>query len=80
MIFVMLVGAGIVWRALNRSSESHSAMRAFGGLLVGAGLFNVFDGVVDHYVLGVHGTQAFNPHWVGASLQVLGAGILLISR
>jgi len=84
MFGVMLVGAGLLWQTLNQSSETHSAVRAVGGLLVGAGLFNVFDGVVDHYVLGihdaVHGTQAFNPHWVGTSLLVLGVGILTALR
>ncbi|WP_137284246.1 DUF2243 domain-containing protein [Halorussus salinisoli] len=84
MLGVALVGAGLMWRVLNRSSEPYSAMRTFGSLLVGAGLFNVFDGTVDHYVLGlhdvVHGTQAFNPHWVGASLLLLGVGILISTR
>lgn len=84
MLGVMLVGAVLMWRVLNRSSESYSGVRVVGGLLVGAGLFNVFDGIVDHYVLGihdaVHGTQAFNPHWVGASLLILGVGILVLSR
>ncbi len=84
MIGITLVGAGLIWRALNRSSEAHSAVRVVGGLFVGAGLFNVFDGVVDHYLLNihdaVHGTQAFNPHWVGASLLILGAGILVLER
>jgi uncharacterized membrane protein len=84
MTGIMLVGAGMMWRVLNRSSESYSGVRVIGGLLVGAGLFNVFDGIVDHYVLGihdvVHGTQAFNPHWVGASLLIIGAGILVLSK
>jgi len=83
MMGVMAVGAGIIWRELNRSSEPFSAIRVLGSLLVGAGLFNVFDGIVDHYVLGlhdvVHGTQAFNPHWVGASFLLLGAGILVLT-
>jgi uncharacterized membrane protein len=84
MVAVMVVGAGVIWRELNRASERYSAVRVLGSLLVGAGLFNVFDGVVDHYVLGVHdvvhGTQAFNPHWVGASLLILGVGILILTR
>jgi uncharacterized membrane protein len=84
MVGVMAIGMAAVWRELNRTDEPHSAVRAFGSLLVGAGLFNVFDGVADHYVLGlhdvVHGTQAFNPHWVGASLLLLGAGILVLTR
>lgn len=84
MIGVMLVGAGLMWRVLNRTSAAYSGVRVTGGLLVGAGLFNVFDGVVDHYLLdihdAVHGTQAFNPHWVGGSLLLLGAGILVLTR
>ncbi|MFC4552556.1 MULTISPECIES: DUF2243 domain-containing protein [Halorussus] len=84
MVGVMTVGMAVVWRELNGSAASHSALRAFGAVLVGAGLFNVFDGTVDHYVLGihdvVHGTQAFNPHWVGASLLLLGVGILVATR
>ena len=84
MVAIMLAGAGMVWRGLDHSVERQSAVRALGSLLVGAGLFNVFDGIVDHYVLGlhdvVHGTQAFNPHWVGASLLLLGLGILVLTR
>ena len=84
MVGVMLVGAGMVWRALNRATEPHSALRAVGSLLVGVGAFNLFDGIVDHYLLDahdvVHGTQAFNPHWVGASLLLLGVGILVMTR
>lgn len=84
MVGVMTVGMAVVWRELNGDSETYSALRAVGAILVGAGLFNVFDGVVDHYVLGihnaVHGTQALNPHWVGASLLLLGVGILVVAR
>lgn len=83
MVGVMGVGAALVWRALNRSADPHSPLRAAGALLIGAGAFNVFDGVVDHYVLGlhdvVHGTGAFNPHWVGTSLLLVGLGILVLA-
>ncbi len=81
---VAAVGAALVWRGLNRSARPHPPVRALGSVLVGVGAFNVFDGVVDHYVLGlhdvVHGTRAFNPHWVGASLLLLGLGVLVATR
>lgn len=84
MLGVALVGSLVVWNALNQASESLSPIRALGGVLVGIGLFNVFDGVVDHYILNihdvVHGMRAFNSHWVGASLLLLGAGILVLER
>jgi uncharacterized membrane protein len=81
MVGVMALGGILVWRGLNRSSEPHSPVRAVGALLTGAGAFNLFDGVVDHYVLGlhdvVHGAGALNPHWVGASLLLLGLDVLV---
>jgi len=84
MLAVLLVGGAIVWLAVNRASASRSTARLAGGVLVGVGLFNVFDGVVDHYVLGihdvVHGGRALNPHWVGASALLLGAGLLVLAR
>jgi uncharacterized membrane protein len=81
---VMAVGAAVIWRALNGSDRRYSAVRTIGSVLVGIGAFNVFDGVVDHYVLHihdvVHGTRALNPHWIGASLLLLGLGILVLTR
>lgn len=81
---VAAVGFALVWRGLNRADGPVSPVRPFGGFLVGAGAFNLFDGVVDHYLLHlhdvVHGTRAFNPHWVGASLLLLGLGILVLTR
>ncbi|WP_227374477.1 DUF2243 domain-containing protein [Haladaptatus halobius] len=84
MLGVMSLGGGMIWRALNRSDEAHSTVRLFGSVLVGVGAFNVFDGIVDHYLLhvhdAVHGTRALNPHWVGASFLLLGLGILVLTR
>ncbi|RDI71798.1 DUF2243 domain-containing protein [Halopelagius longus] len=81
---VMTVGAAAVWRAVNRAERPHSGTRLVGSVLVGAGLFNVFDGVIDHYVLHihdvVHGSEALNPHWVGASLLLVGVGILVLTE
>lgn len=80
----MTVGAAAVWRAVNRAEEPYSGVRLVGSVLVGAGLFNVFDGVVDHYLLHihevVHGDPSLNPHWVGASLLLLGLGILVLTE
>lgn len=82
MLAVAGVGAAMLWRIANRSREPLPSLVALGASLVGAGVFNVFDGVVDHYLLGlhdvVHGTEAYNPHWVVVSLLMLGAGLLAL--
>lgn len=84
VLAVLVVGAALVWRASNRASAPYSTRYLLGSVLVGAGAFNVFDAVVDHYLLHlhdvVHGTRALNPHWLGASLLLLGVGLLVLGR
>lgn len=76
------IGLGIIWRLINGSNERVSTRALVGAVVLGAGVFNVFDGVVDHYVLGlhnvVHGTEMWNPHWIGVSVILLAIGLLLL--
>lgn len=84
MVTVMIVGFLVVWWTLNDARQSHSALGFVGSFLVGIGAFNLFDGIVNHYVLGlhdvVHETGALNPHWIGASLILLAVGVGLLYR
>lgn len=57
------------------------------GLLVGAGAFQVFDGVVDHKLLGLHqvrtGADPLWPYdvaWIASGLAPLAAGLALRRR
>lgn len=61
--------------------------RVIGGLLVGAGGFNLYDGVVQHKLLGLHpvrrGVENLLPYdlaWTGAALALLVAGVTLLRR
>ena len=61
--------------------------RRFGAaLLIGAGSFQIFDGVVDHKLLGLHQVRYVDPvwpydvAWIGAGVIILGAGVLLWRR
>ncbi|MES1932502.1 hypothetical protein T35B1_07826 [Salinisphaera shabanensis T35B1] len=53
-------------------------------LLLGAGGFQVFDGVVDHKILGLHQVRYVDPvwpydvAWIGAGLLILLAGMLAL--
>lgn len=79
MLGIAGVGMAMLWRTANRATRPLPSLVVVGGGLVGAGVFNVYDGIVDHYLLGlhdvVHGTEAYNPHWVVVSLLMLGAGL-----
>ena len=79
---VMCVGLGLLWRLVNGTDRRFSTTYLVGSILVGMGVFNVYDGLVDHYVLDlhnvVHGTEAWNPHWVVVSVLMLGLGFGLL--
>ena len=48
------IGIVLLWRAGGRSDVPWSP-RVFGGsLLLGAGLFDLIEGLIDHHILGIH--------------------------
>jgi uncharacterized membrane protein len=47
---ITLIG---IW-LLRRVGDGHGHRTLTGGLLLGWGLFNLVEGVIDHYVLGIH--------------------------
>jgi len=55
--FVWLVtGIGVImlWNAARRGDVSFDNRLLFGGFLLGWGLFNVAEGVIDHHILNIH--------------------------
>jgi uncharacterized membrane protein len=59
-VFVV-VGLFILWRAAKTRHLLGSNKLLFGTLLLGWGIFNVVEGVVDHEVLGVHHVNELVP-------------------
>jgi uncharacterized membrane protein len=51
---ITLAGIWLVHRALRGDSAHVTGRVLSGGLVAGWGAFNVVEGVVDHYVLGIH--------------------------
>ena len=51
-IFTVL-GVALLWRAL-RAGGRGTARQLFGLVLLGWGVFNVVEGIVDHLLLGIH--------------------------
>jgi uncharacterized membrane protein len=52
-VFVV-VGLFILWRSAHKRHLHWSNRILFGTLLLGWGIFNIVEGIVDHEVLGVH--------------------------
>jgi len=57
-----------------------------GALLAGVGAFQLFDGVVDHKVLGIHQIRygvdllVYDVVWIGSAVLVLVAGLVVLRR
>ncbi len=49
-----VVGLSILWRAGRRPEVPWVGKTFFGALLIGWGLFNFVEGIIDHQILGVH--------------------------
>lgn len=84
---VLLVASGFLIADLARRRTLHRRALA-GGTLLGAGVFQVFDGLVNHKVLGLHQVRydvdllPYDVAWnaAGAALVVAGALVLLSAR
>ncbi len=54
---VTITGIYLLWRQASRAPLPHSGKLFWGSLLLGWGLFNVFDSLVDHYLFGFHNVR-----------------------
>ena len=77
----LALAAGLVQLVRTWSGQTR---RALGGVLVGAGAFNVFDGTVNHKLLDLHQVRPGVPDqlpydlaWVGSAFVVLLLGLAL---
>jgi uncharacterized membrane protein len=71
-VFVVL-GLIVLWRASRRSHTRWSSKLLVGSLLIGFGIFNLVEGVVDHHLLAIHHVNETVPReqWI-----YLGSGVL----
>jgi uncharacterized membrane protein len=82
---VASVAGAFLLADLRRRGELRTGA-AWAGILLGAGAFQLFDGVVDHKLLRVHQIRydvhllPYDAAWFVVSLLLLGAGLLLLRR
>lgn len=82
---VAIVG-GFFWLADLRRRAALLPMAAWGGLLAGAGAFQLFDGVVDHKVLRVHQVRygvdlpVYDIAWNAVGVVLLAVGVAVAAR
>lgn len=72
------LGLAMLFRAGKRADVPWSGMTLLGSLLLGWGLFNVIEGVIDHQLLGLHHVLEYAANTLPADLAFLAFGVALI--
>ena len=79
------LAGGLVLLVRRRQAGSQPRWQAVAGILIGAGAFNLYDGIVQHKLLGLHQVRAGAPDnlpydlvFIGLAAVVLLAGLLLL--
>jgi uncharacterized membrane protein len=72
------IGLGLLFKAGGRRDVPWSGKTLFGSMLIGWGLFNLIEGVIDHEILGIHHVYEYTVDHLPADLAFLGAGALLL--
>ena len=74
------IGLAILWRRARREHVRWSAKLLGGAMLLGFGIFNVVEGLIDHHLLGLHHVNETVPReqWIYWDVGFLAWGALLI--
>ncbi|MEA2525664.1 MAG: hypothetical protein QOF73_2891 [Thermomicrobiales bacterium] len=73
-----IIGVFLLWRSARHSSGSWSTRSLIGLLLIGWGLFNVVEGIVDHHVLQLHHVRENSSHQLAWDLVFLTWGAAML--
>lgn len=74
-----VAGIGLLWRGARKGARL-SWSRLTGGALMGFGLFNLVEGLVNHHLLGLHHVNETVPpdQWLLWDMGFLALGVLLL--
>lgn len=73
---ITAVGLILLWRAINRTNSRQSPRMIFGAFLLGMGSFNVFDSIVNHWILQIHHIRS-GSNQLAYDLGFFAVGIIL---
>lgn len=72
------IGLGLLWRAVRRPGVVLSTRAFVGSLILGWGLFNLVEGIIDHHLLGIHHVVE-RPGHLPYDLAFLASGVIFIA-
>ena len=71
-----VIGIILLWRAGQRHDVPWSSKTFVGSILLGAGIFNLVEGLIDHQILGIHHVKP-GPNELAWDLGFLAIGAIL---
>lgn len=75
---VVLIGIILMWKLLHRKEVDRSGNFLGGGLLMGWGLFNLVEGVIDHHLLKLHNVIELSENHAIGNYSFLGASVIML--
>lgn len=78
------IGILLLWRAVTRSDVLLSGKALFGSMLLGFGLFNLVEGLINHHILQIHhvyeilGLSAWDYLFRGSGVALVTSGWILV--
>jgi uncharacterized membrane protein len=86
-LIVVLIGVLLLWKLLRRNDIDRSGNLLAGGMLLGWGLFNIVEGLIDHHWLKLHNVREITPNpalwnwgFIGLSVLMLLVGYALVNQ
>lgn len=79
-----VIGIAMLWRAVKRSDVLLSCRAFLGSALLGFGLFNLIEGIIDHHILNIHhvyeraGLSVWDYVFLASGVALIATGWLLI--
>jgi uncharacterized membrane protein len=77
MYAVSVVGLVLLWRALSQRDTPFSPRTVIGAVLVGWGVFHLFDSVVNHWILQIHHIRMVDD-WLVYDLAFFAIGVVMV--
>jgi uncharacterized membrane protein len=75
---VLLAGTAMFFRAARHVGSAWNGRILSGSMLAGCGLFNFFEGLVNHQILGIHHVLPGSPHQFLFDMLYLANGLLFL--
>ena len=80
------VSVGMLWNVGRQKDIPWSGVTFFGAQLMGWGIFNLVEGIIDHHLLGIHhvverlGLSMYDYLFLLSGVVLISAGLLLIKK